>query len=273
MGTLVAELALALETNRTGPHPDASGPERVKRRRRAVESEVAFILKEDPDLAQALSPGDRRIAMDLFRASVISVSRPRWQPPEYETTRTYGLLLLDGLIGRRVQVGGAVATELLSCGDILRPWEEPTLWHMIPPELDWRVFRPTRLALLDERITSLIGRRPELVIAFSARLLRRARVAAYLMAISHLTRVEDKLIATLWHLASTWGHVTPQGVSVPFRLSHEVLGEILGAQRPSVTLAMQRLRRRGQVVLEAAGGYLLLGDPGAWLKGPGSPLH
>src|SRR6202012_2180193 len=113
-----------------------------------------------------------------------------------------------GRIGRRVRIGPAVETELLSCGDILRPWDEPTLWGMIPPELDWRIFRPTRLAVLDERITGLIGRRRELVITFSGRLLRRARSIAYLTAISHITRVEDRLIVTLWHIASSWGRVT-----------------------------------------------------------------
>jgi CRP/FNR family cyclic AMP-dependent transcriptional regulator len=175
-------------------------------------------------------------------------------------------MVLDGLLGRRVRVGPAVGTELLSCGDILRPWDEPSLWGMIPPELDWRVFRPTRLAVLDEPITTLIGRRPQLVVNFSGRFLRRARSVAYIMAISHHTRVEDKLLATLWHLASSFGRVTSEGVCIPFRLTHEVLGEILGAQRPSVTTAMRRLRDSGQVKRAVGGGYVLLADPADWVR-------
>ena len=225
---------------------------------------TSLILEEDPELAQGLPPDQRRAATALFRAEVVSVNRPRWQPPDYEPTITYGLMVLDGLMGRRVHVGKAVATELLGPGDILRPWDEPTLWEMIPPELDWRVFRPTRLAVLDERITALIGRRHELVISFSGRLLRRARSIAYLTAVSHLNRVEDRLIATLWHIASSWGRVGPEGVSVPFHLTHEVLGEILGAQRPSVTIAVRRLQRRQQVKRTSGGGYLLIGDPADW---------
>ena len=161
------------------------------------EGELAFVLKEEPDLADGLSPSDRRAAVAAFRARVITVGRPRWEPPELDPATTYGLLVLEGLIGRRVRIGPAVGTELLSCGDILRPWDEPTLWGMIPPELDWRVFRPTRLAVLDEQITTLIGRRPQLVVNFSSRILRRARSVAYIMAISHHTRVEDKLLVTL----------------------------------------------------------------------------
>jgi hypothetical protein len=226
----------------------------------------AFVLKEEPDLANGLSPADRRAAVAAFRARVITVSRPRWEPPEFDPTTTYGLMVLEGLLGRRVRIGPAVGTELLSCGDILRPWDEPTLWGMIPPELDWRVFRTTRLAILDERITTLIGRRPQLVVNFSGRFLRRARSVAYIMAISHHSRVEDKLLATLWHLASSFGRVTSEGVVIPFRLTHEVLGEILGAQRPSVTTAMRRLQDTAQVKRAPEGGYVLLADPEDWVR-------
>lgn len=48
------------------------------------------------------------------------------------------------------------------------------------------------------------------------------------------------------------------------RLTREVLGEILGAQRPSVTIAMQRLQQRRQVKRTRDGGYLLIGDPADW---------
>ena len=252
-----AELRAKPKTN--GPAPRA--PARARRQSR---QQVAFILAEDPELGEGLPPNVRRAATELLRARVIVVNRPRWQPPELDPRTTYGLLVLDGLIGRRIRVGRAVSTELLSAGDILRPWEEPCLWNLIPPEVDWRVFRPTRVAILDERITKLICARPELAIAFSGRLYRRARHAEYIMAISHLPKVEHKLLATLWHLASNWGRVTPEGVYIPFRLTHEVLGEILGAKRPSVTTAMTHLQRRGEVAIGAGGGYLLKGNPADW---------
>jgi CRP/FNR family transcriptional regulator, cyclic AMP receptor protein len=248
------------------PEPKANGPSprAPSRARRPSGQQVAFILAEDPELGEGLPPNVRHAAMELLRARVIVVNRPRWQPPELDPRTTYGLLVLDGLIGRRIRIGRAVSTELLSAGDILRPWEEPCLWNLIPPEVDWRVFRPTRVAILDERITKLICARPELAIAFSGRLYRRARHAEYIMAISHLPKVEHKLLATLWHLASNWGRVTLEGVYIPFRLTHEVLGEILGAKRPSVTTAMTHLQRRGEVAIGAGGGYLLKGNPADW---------
>lgn len=67
------------------------------------------------------------------------------------------------------------------------------------------------------------------------------------------------MLATLWHIASTCGKVTPDGVSIPFRITHEVLGEIVGAHRPSVTVAIQTLETRGKLIRAAGTGFILTG--------------
>lgn len=219
------------------------------------------ILEEDPDLGSGLSPEDFAAATRALVAPVMTVSGSSWDPPAYDPLTSYGMLILDGLIGRRLRVGRAVATELLSSGDILRPWEEEPLWGLSEPTLEWRVFQPTRLAVLSQELTTLIGRRPQLVVNFSARLLRRVRSASYLMAVSHQTRVEDRLMETLWYLASAWGRVTPRGTRIPFRITHEVLSEILGAQRPSVTTAFRSLSEHGLVEREPDGTFILCRPP------------
>jgi CRP-like cAMP-binding protein len=145
------------------------------------------------------------------------------------------------------------------------------MWNMAPPEVAWRTFRPARLAVLDERATRIIGHSPKLVVAFSGRLLRRARYSAYLAAIGHLTRVEERLLLTLWHLASCWGRVSPAGIVVPYRLTHAVLGEIIGAQRPSVTTAVRDLEARGQLMRRSDDCFVLTGDVRDALPGNGSP--
>jgi CRP/FNR family transcriptional regulator, cyclic AMP receptor protein len=224
----------------------------------------ASVLREDPELALGLSEDDRRAAVSLFRAPVIQVSSQRWTPPHYDPARTFGLIVLDGLLGRRVRVGRTVGTELLGVGDILRPWDDEQPFELVPATLDWRVFSPTRLAVLDDRITTLIGRRAQLVVNFSGRIMRQSRRATYLMVVSHLPRIEDRVLTTLWHIASTCGKVTPEGVSIPFRITHEVLGEIVGAHRPSVTVAIQTLETRGKLIRTANNGFILPGMPPEW---------
>lgn len=232
----------------------------ARREGEAADEESALILDEDPDLAAYLSPQDRRDATSMLRARVIRVDSSPWQPPSLEPG-AFGLLILDGLIGRHVRIGNGVNIELLGSGDILRPSESLTQSDPIPVEVSWRVFMAGRVAILDERLTTLIGRRAQLLVAFSDRLLRRARHAQYLAAISHMRRVDERLLLTLWHLASNWGRVTPQGICVSFRLSHSVLGELVGATRPSVTTAMMELQRRGDVIRREDGRYVLTGAP------------
>ena len=80
------------------------------------------------------------------------------------------------------------------------------------------------------------------------------------MAIAHHARVDKRLELLLWHLADRWGRVTPNGVALPLRLTHELLADLVAAQRPSVTLSLQHLERDGRLA-RRDGVMYLLGDP------------
>jgi CRP/FNR family transcriptional regulator, cyclic AMP receptor protein len=81
------------------------------------------------------------------------------------------------------------------------------------------------------------------------------------LALSHLRRVDARLIVLFWQLAYRFGRVQPEGVSVPLRLTHETLGRVVGAQRPSVTTALNQLEAAGRVSRRQGGGWLLHGEP------------
>src|SRR3954470_2737823 len=61
----------------------------------------------------------------------------------------FGVLVLDGLLMRRVEMVGRASGELLGAGDLLRPWQDDGPSSTMPAETYWRALRPTRLALLD----------------------------------------------------------------------------------------------------------------------------
>jgi hypothetical protein len=85
------------------------------------------------------------------------------------------------------------------------------------------------------------------------------RISAQL-AICQLPRVTDRLLATMWMLAETWGRVTPAGVTLPLALTHGAFGALVGARRPTVSLAMAELAERGAIVRQRAS-WLLLERP------------
>jgi CRP/FNR family transcriptional regulator, cyclic AMP receptor protein len=221
---------------------------------------IAWLLKEDRELAQQLPEAEREHAEQLLRSPVIELECGRWTPPQPAADADFGLLLLDGLVARRVAAPGAFALEILGPGDIVRASEYSPLADASQFDAGWEVFQPARLAVLDKRVIAMITRWPELTLALSDRLVRRTQRLGHLLAVSHLPRLEDRLLGTLRCLAASWGRVTPRGLRVPIALTHEALGELAGARRPSVTLALAALRDRGLVTRMPDGTYLLCGD-------------
>jgi CRP/FNR family transcriptional regulator, cyclic AMP receptor protein len=231
---------------------------------------MVSILDVDDELARAVPSTRRRQASEVLRVSVIEAPKGSLRPPTLDPLHAYGLLMLDGLIAQRLRVADASATEILGPGDILRPWEAHPVQDEALHRFTWHTLEPAQLAVLDERLTPHLGRWPTLSVALSGRLLRRTRNLSYLLALSHLSRLEDRLLGTLWHLATNWGRVTPRGVTVPVKLTHNELGEMVGARRSSVTIALKLLRDRHLISRRADGSYLVCGDPPAWLPPPPS---
>jgi hypothetical protein len=78
--------------------------------------------------------------------------------------------------------------------------------------------------------------------------------------ICQLPRVDDRLLAMMWLLAESWGRVTASGTLLPLQLTHSALGGLVGARRPTVTLALRGLTESG-AVLRQPDGWLLLKSP------------
>ena len=71
-------------------------------------------------------------------------------------------------------------------------------------------------------------------------------------------------------LAEYWGHVTSAGTRLPLSLTHDALGALVGARRPTVTLALGQLVERGAIVRQERG-WLLLEAPVEAAEPPPAP--
>jgi hypothetical protein len=69
------------------------------------------------------------------------------------------------------------------------------------------------------------------------------------------------LKALFWHLAERWGRVSGDGVIVPLALTHRILGQLVGARRPTVSTALSELAEREELTRRPDGSWLLRGDP------------
>ncbi|HEX4671753.1 MAG TPA: helix-turn-helix domain-containing protein [Solirubrobacteraceae bacterium] len=231
------------------------GPAVAKRPR------VSHVLSEDPDLAASIPVGLREQATKECIAGVRTIQPGAWKARDVSLSREgIGLLVLRGLLIRRVGVEARFGAELLGAGDLLRPWQGEDEPPTLPVTTGWRVLQPMRIALLDAVCARRLARYPEVIGALVARALERSRNLAVNMAIVHQARVDVRLQMLFWHLAARWGRVAGDGVRLPLRLTHDVLADLVAARRPTVTSALSELVSRGLVQRER-GLWLLLGSP------------
>jgi CRP/FNR family transcriptional regulator, cyclic AMP receptor protein len=175
-----------------------------------------------------------------------------------------GILVLKGLLIRRVGIDGRFGAELLGEGDLLRPWQDESDSPMLPLQTGWSVVEPARLVLLDEEFVQRLASYPELGPAVVARAMQRVRNLAVNMAIVHQARVDVRLLMLFWHLAGRWGRVRSEGTVVRMRLTHALLADLVAARRPTVTSALSELGRKG--LLRSSGDeWMLFGEAPAEL--------
>jgi|tagenome__1003787_1003787.scaffolds.fasta_scaffold20615372_2 CRP/FNR family cyclic AMP-dependent transcriptional regulator len=216
-----------------------------------------------PEMAERLDAEQQRLARHHALAT-LEVLRPGlWQPRRELQPQPghLGLLVLEGLLTRDVVLGETVATELVGRGDVLRPADHDGQDAPVPFDVVWRVLEPTRIAVLDRGFARVIGHWPEAMEVLMAGAVRRAQALAIVLAVSHLRRVDVRLLVMMWYLADRWGKVTPDGVRVPLRLTHQTLGRLVGAQRPSVTTALKALADEGRLTRSPDGTWMLHGEP------------
>jgi hypothetical protein len=212
-------------------------------------------------LAQVI-PGERRQeAIERCRAREVDLPIRVGSDAAWELVGGgIGLLVLEGLLLRRVGIEGRFGAELLGEGDLLRPWQDDQNSPMLPLETGWSVVSPARAAILDDAFVRSMGDYPELATSFVARATQRSRSLAVQIAIVHQARVDVRVHMLLWHLAGRWGRVRRDATLLPVRLTHLALAELVAARRQTVTSALSDLTCRG-LVRQSGNGWLLFGEP------------
>ncbi|CAN5531705.1 hypothetical protein BH10ACT11_BH10ACT11_17670 [soil metagenome] len=221
------------------------------------------ILIEDPDLGADLDADSRSRAMRASVARVISLGEGSWEAEGATTAAErrgwFGLLVLSGVLCRRVGQGERYGSELLGTGDLLRPWDRIADLTTLPVDSDWSVVTPVELAVLDHEFARRTAQFPELSASLISRALQRSRYLAVLAAIASQPRVETRLHMLFWHLADRFGTLSGKSVTISLPLTHSMLGELVAARRQSVSSGLSALSSRG--ILDRNGREWLLSGP------------
>jgi hypothetical protein len=250
------------EDARRYDRPPPGGPPRPDRVRdlRPRSPETAghvALLATDPQFARDIPCRDRALAERVLVLPRLALAAGPWSAPPRDAwpAPTVGLLLTAGIAARHVMLGERVATQLLGPGDVLDPWG-PT-WELLPSGVSWSMQEPVTAVVLDGRFATAARRWPSLATVVQERLLALSDRLATHLAICQLPRVEQRILALLWHLAERFGRVGPDGIVLSLGLTHRLIGQLVGAQRPTVSLAMGALVDAGHVMRRDDGALLL----------------
>jgi CRP-like cAMP-binding protein len=226
------------------------------------EAPTIRLLEAQPDLRQGLDAEQAAAASARVVARTVQLRAGDWTPSTVRCDRRdhLALLVIEGILSRTVTLAGRTVVELLGDEDLLRPWDDQIEPTSVPAEVTWTVLRPTRLAVLDEGFAARIGPWPAISASLLNRAAGRSRWLVRHLAILDQPRLDVRLVLLFWELADRWGRVAPDGVSVPLPLTHQTLGRIIRAQRPSVTAALKELRERGFLSREVDGTWVIHGD-------------
>jgi CRP/FNR family transcriptional regulator, cyclic AMP receptor protein len=243
----------------------------VKGAQRTRPSRVAFyvlssdpvrVLDVDPDLAVGLAEGDGHLARERSLARVGRIETGTWPAGPSPARGSYGYLVLEGFVGLRFSVAGRRYLEVLGPGELLRPWTSLGPDEAVPSRIEWRVFEPTRVAVLDRRFAEAMAPWPEVAAALMDRLVLRTRRLGFQLAVAAVPSIGSRILLMLWHLADRWGKVTPNGVRLRLSLTHEELAEVVAGTRPTVTTAIGRLGQIGAAEQDTRERtWLLRGEP------------
>jgi CRP/FNR family transcriptional regulator, cyclic AMP receptor protein len=207
-----------------------------------------YLLDHDVDLAEALDVRMQRLARPAATAVVFEADVGDVGLTERLAAASPGpgVLVLKGVLSVNVQVGDRISSELLGPGDLVAPCQHQ-IDDLVACATEWRGLMPTRFAMLDGGFAQRVRPWPQLMQALLTRVERRTRNLNVQRAITCQPRLELRLALLLWHLAARWGRVEPEGIRLQLPLTHQLLGRLIGAERPSVSHALARLARSGLV--------------------------
>lgn len=217
----------------------------------------------DPDLLEGLGGHRLEAASRELAVGLERLPPGMWRPAsnEYGAQGGVGLLIVEGFMLRRLQLGHRAAGELLGPGDLLRPWQDDGEHAVYPFSADWRVLQPMTVAILGPGFTRCLAAFPEVTGELVGRAMARSRRVTGQLVLAQLGSVRDRILLALWHLADEWGRVGPEGIVLAICLTHEMLGLVVGARRSAVSTALGALAEENLVRQVDGGGFRLSGDP------------
>jgi CRP-like cAMP-binding protein len=216
------------------------------------------LLRVWPDIAAKLAAQERGVAE---RALVAPLVRARdedlaaalaAQPGD-----TFDFVLVDGTVLKETTLESSSALELLGPGDVLAPPLSATRQLEFRAVCRYVALGDVCIATLGMPFQRVAVRWPQVSAFLHGRIAEQAHRASMHLAMLHLPRAEDRILALFADLSERFGRVTPDGIRIDAPLTHELIGRLTACRRPTATLALHNLDQQGLLTRVAGNSWKL----------------
>jgi hypothetical protein len=214
---------------------------------------AAPLLMLDPGLGRGLSREQRADAKRELLART-TLLRPGEGAEELFRTGLFGALVVEGALARRVHTHRGRSLEVIVKGDLLRPWQEESGWIV---ESTIHPLVETQVAVIDRFASDSLCKFPPVIEALLERAFRRIRGMATQAAFDSRAGMDQRVLFSMWHLADRCGKREDGGTAIPLPLTHQMIADLVGAQRTSVSAAISRLSGEGMLGRTPGRGWML----------------
>ncbi len=216
------------------------------------------LIEVDAQLGSELDRKQLELARRTLVLTTAEVPVGSWQEPHagYGAGNAYGVFVVDGFVLRSVQIGDRATAQLFGPGDVMQSWPGEDLPSPVSVDVHWTVVAPATLARLDDRVVALAGRWPSVLRRLAWRASSVVGRVSLQVATARVPRLDERLLLAFWGLAERWGSMTPGGMLLPVRLTHEAIAALIVASRPPVSSALSQLSRDG-LLCRTSDGWLL----------------
>ncbi len=242
------------------------------------ESETTVrLLDAEPSLARGIARQDLDEAREKLVVETRNLEPGEWAGAgDKPSSHLFlGYLILDGAFTREVVLSSKPSIELLGPGDLVRPWVLPHALDRMHVYDSWGLLSAGRVAVIDEDFHRQTRDFPSIMTVLIDRVVARSRWLGFHVAVCQLPRIDHRLLLTFRYVAERWGIEAPDGIRIPFRLSHRSLSALIGARRPKVTSAIGNLADQGLIERAEDGTWTFLAgdiDPMAILASIDDPI-
>jgi CRP/FNR family transcriptional regulator, cyclic AMP receptor protein len=221
------------------------------------------LLDHLPDLASDLGDGQATTAYRALTVPAIVLGPGRCDAGVSDARAPFaggpfGLVVAEGLLARQVGLGDRTSISLYGPGDVLDLRRDEGSSLAAAARL--KCPETAVIALLDDRVLAAMREWPRMIARLFAIAMRQLERADINAAIGRLERVEDRLLGFFWLLADRWGTRGPDGIAIDLPLTHEAIGHLIGARRPTVSLGLRGLYEQNALRRREDGTWLLSPD-------------